>query len=255
MADEYTIYLQNESASTQRFWAFLERPQELASDPSVFANSSTMLAVAPNSPATNTFTIPLQYSVGAGASNNAVGLNTRITSNISQNAELDQKWLATYANVPPNMGPTLTQDGTGAGADRISIQSNPFDQVNNEANGWFSNMSFGIQTNQGYMGMTWSPTPHQTRTLTPTPKFYVAVGSFGENDLARWTDVSVAAAELTAPNSFLQRKATVTYTSTGEWKVTPGAPSSLRASIGDLARSHFLLSKVHSELVEKSIAE
>src|SRR5262249_61371312 len=105
MTTQYTIYLVNESAVTQVFWCFLAQPQELASDPNVYANSSTSLAVGPFQPGYNTFTIPVQYIVGAGASNNAVGLNIQVTSSVQNNADLGQMWDANYATVPPNQGP------------------------------------------------------------------------------------------------------------------------------------------------------
>jgi len=40
MATDYTIYLVNKSRNDQTFWCFLQRPDELAADPAVFANSS-----------------------------------------------------------------------------------------------------------------------------------------------------------------------------------------------------------------------
>ena len=245
MATEYTIYLVNESASTQLFWCFLQRPEELVNDPNVFANSSTQLAVAPNSPSVDTFTIPVQYSVGAGASNQAVGLNIKVESSVSLDAELEQKFDAVYVNVPPPQGPTLIQNGSSP-TNTIAIKSNGFDQVPNEGQGWFANQSFGIQTAQGYIGMSWSPSPDQTRTLTPTLKFYVAVGTYGNNTLASWNQVSNNSAELVVPNSFQFNKATVTYGSTGSWTVTPGEPT---GALPELSPSPFSKQKQEEELV------
>lgn len=222
---DYTIYLINEYSTQQQFWCFLEPPVELVDDPAVFANSSVNLAVPSNSPATNSFTIPVQYKVGAGASNEAVGLNIKVDSTIMLDASLDDQFLATYANVPPNMGPTLASTGTGAGKEQISIESSSFERHNNEVNGWFSNMSFGIQTAQGFIGMTWSPGPSQTKKLTPLLNFYVAVGSYGQNKLASWDTVSNSSAIVSVPTDFHLNKATVTYTNPGKWVVTPGPPS------------------------------
>ena len=256
MTTSYTIYLVNNSMSTQVFWLFLAPPEEL-STPDVFANSSTSLAVPANSPATNTFTVPVQYVVGAGASNNAVGLNVVISSTISQNTDLQQGWQATYADAPPNMGPTLLAGSAPANKDQIAIASNGFNQASNEANGWFSSMSYGVKTSQGFAGMTWSPSPAQTRTLTPLLQFYVAVGTFQANSLAAWTDVSNTSAQLDVPSSFLQNKCTVTYTATVGWTVTPGAPSTHRslesgesAMAHSLIQSHQLLSGAHADLVD-----
>jgi hypothetical protein len=260
MATEYTIYLVNNSAQTQQFWCFLARPDELAGDPTIFANSSTTLAVTPQSESINTFTIPVQYVVGAGASNNAVGLNIKVASTITKQTELQQTWKAGYATtVPPNLGPTLTQGPKASGPNTIVISSNAFDQSSNEANGWFSNMSYGVQTFQGFIGMTWSPAPQQTRTLTPKLQFYVATGSFGSNELASWTDVSNGTAPITVPGDFKYNKTTVTLTETGGWLVTPGGQTlqkskyiSLAArssALDDLIQSHRMLSESHAGLI------
>jgi len=264
MATEYTIYLVNKSAATQVFWCFLAPPAELASDPGVFANSSTSLAVASMAPGINTFTVPVQYVVGAGASNNAVGLNIKINSSITEDAELGQMWDANYATIPPNMGPTMVLDDLSAPATAIAIKSNAFNRGVNEAGGWFSNMSYGIQTYQGFIGMSWSPDPSKTRTLTPLLKFYIATGTYGANSLASWTEVSNDSAVLSVPSSFKYNKTTVTYTETGKWKITPGEPALLSSSSGYLLRgrdqelpslieSHHLLSEAHARLV--SLAE
>lgn len=249
MTAEYTIYLVNESTSTQTFWCFLERPIELASDPSVFANSSASLAVRPFQPGTNTFTIPVQYVVGAGASSKPVGLGVKVSASVTNDADLTDTWEADYATVPPNLGPTMQKLGTQSPAKTIAIKSNEFDQAKNEAAGWFSNMSFGIQTDQGFLGMTWSPSPQMTRTLTPKLTFYVAVGSYGSNKLADWTDISNNSAQIVVPSSFKYNETTVTYTSTGGWVVTPGKPSNTNDYIGSLIQSHLFISKAHADLV------
>jgi hypothetical protein len=252
----YTIYLVNNAETTQTFWCFLGQPQELASQPGVYANSSTSLAVASMAPGINTFTIPVQYTVGAGAGTLAVGLNIQINSTITQAAQLGDTWDAAYATVPPNMGPSLTKDSASAPSGTIAIASNGFNQASNEAAGWFSNMSYGIQTNQGFIGMTWSPSPAQTRTITPLLQFYVAVGSYGSNQLAEWTDVANNAAQLTVPGSFDLNATTVTYTETGGWAVTPGRPSDISSYLAlrgadrkSLVQSHLLLSEAHAHLV------
>lgn len=227
MANQYKIYLVNQSSSTQTFWCFLTRPQEVAGDPTVFANSSASLAIDSNDPSTNSFTIPVQYVVGAGASNNAVGLNVKVDSTISQNSDLTQVWDAVYANVPPNKGPKLTLDSGTVGPNSLKIITNPFDQENNEANDWYANQSFGIQTAAGFMGMTWSPSPNQSRTLTPKLSFYINVGSFGSSTLADWTDVGNDAAVVSVPGSFSAGACTVTLLNNGKWKIVPGKPSQL----------------------------
>lgn len=258
MATMYTIYLVNNSTTTQTFWCFLARPEELASDSSVFANSSTSLSVPSMSPGVNTFTIPVQYVAAAGASNNAVGRNIQINSTTTNNAELGQTWDVNYADAPPPMGPIMMLDAEPSPLTALALKSNGFDQGSNEAAGWFSSMSFGIQTAQGFVGMTWSPSPAQTRTITPLLQFYVAVGSFGDNSLADWTDVSNSSAQISVPGSFAGNKTTVTYTSRGGWTVTPGAPalaeaelaSGTRADVEGLVKSHVAMSEAHAGLID-----
>ncbi|MGB8690217.1 MAG: hypothetical protein WCD53_23190 [Microcoleus sp.] len=247
---EYTIYLVNQSSSRQTFWCFLEPPEILPSDPAVFANSSVSLAVGSLQPGKHTFTIPVQYVVEAGASSKAVGLGVKISSIVTNDANLTDTWEADYVTVPPPQGPTMQKLGAPSPANTITIKSNAFDQGKNEAAGWFSNMSFGIQTEQGFIGMTWSPNPQQTRTLTPKLKFYVAVGSYGDNTLASWTTVSNNSSEaISVPSSFQYNEATVTYTSTGGWLVTPGKPPATSDYIGSLIQSHLFISKAHADLV------
>jgi len=220
----YNIHLINHSASTEVFWCFLAQPQELANTPGVYANSSVCIAIDANALETNHFMIPVEYVVGAGASNIAVGLNVFVDSSDTQNADIGQTWEASYASSPPNMGPNLFLTGTPSPADTIGITTNAFDQMTNEANGWFSNQSFGIMTDAGFMGMSWSPSPNTRTTITPRLGFYITTGAFSANGLADWTSVSNDAALVQAPFDFSQNNCTVTLTASGAWKVSPGAP-------------------------------
>src|ERR1700678_2247860 len=145
MVDKYTVYLVNKSADQQQFWCFLEAPNELKSDPDVFANSNASLAVKPGAKSLNRFVIPAQFVVGAGAGNKPVGLGIQIISSISEDSDLTDRWDAAYANVPPNLGPELNLSGTKSPANTIAISSNAFNKGANENNGWFSNQSFGIE--------------------------------------------------------------------------------------------------------------
>ena len=220
----YEIYLVNKGATAQNFWCFLEKPEGVSSS-EVYANSSAMLSVLPNYQGINKFTIPLQYMLAAGASNEAVGLNVQIDSAIMKNASLTQTWEAKYATAPPPQGPTLQLDqGVSSPGGTLAIKSNDFNQVQNENNSWFSNMSFGIQTAQGFVGVTWKPGPNQTSTITPKFSFYIATGSYTSNSLADMATISSTSAAVSL-SDFQNLKATVTLDSTGKWYVTPGKPS------------------------------
>jgi hypothetical protein len=254
MADEYKIYLINKTQSTQTFWAFLAPPQELASDPNVYANSSASLAVAAGSPGINTFTIPVQYVLSAGGSNQAVGLNVKVDSSITENAELTQLWEAQYQDVPPPMGPAMIMQPDVTPANTLGIQANNFNQAKNEVAGWFSSMSFGIKTAAGFMGMSWSPDPGTKRIITPTLEFYVTTGIFGSNTMASWTQVSRDAATVAVPRNFKLNAVTVIRTETGRWEIVPGKPTAamlagLDGNFSSLVRSHALLSQSHADLI------
>jgi hypothetical protein len=127
MVDKYTIYVVNQNSDTQTFWCFLSEPEELAHDSGVFANSAASIAIQSNYQGLVSFVIPVQYVVGAGASNQAVGLGVEVVSATSANADLGSVWQAVYATVPPNMGPDLTGPAQGAPANSIEIISNAFD--------------------------------------------------------------------------------------------------------------------------------
>lgn len=225
MAMTYQIFIVNQSATTQVFWCFLAPPPELVHGPGVFANSSASLTVMPNYPGSAYFGIPVQYVVGAGASNQPVGLNVTIVSNVSCDASLQQQFDVDYATVPPPQGPTMSLSGASP-PNTIALTSNAFNQAGNENQGWFSNMSFGIESQAGFTGMTWSPTPQTTRTLTPTLTFYIATGEYGSNALASWDDISSNSVAVSVPNSFQGDSCTVTLLADGVWVQTPGRPAS-----------------------------
>ncbi|WP_028534147.1 hypothetical protein [Paludibacterium yongneupense] len=254
MATNYNLHLINESDSPQLFWLFLQPPEELASDPDVYANSSVSLLVKPNTSGSNIFTVPVQYMVGAGASNKAVGLGIKVTSDTTQQAELQQVFDATYYDTPPNQGPDLELAAGAAPKNMISIVTNAYEKAHNENDGWYSNQSFGIETEAGYIGMSWSPAPNKKRTLTPKLAFYVSIGSYGSNRLADWTDVSNDAATILVPKDFDHLDCTVTYTSNGTWVVSKGKPENrVSAQSQDLLSSHLSLCRAHERLVASSL--
>lgn len=217
----YTIYLKNESSNTQNFWAFLQKPEGLSNNV-VYANSSAYLSVYPKDRGINSLVIPVQYSLGAGASNQAVGLGVQIDSSIIREAQLKQTWEAKYATIPPHQGPYLnTAQGHQASDNTISLITNSFDKANNEYGKWYSNASFGIQTQMGFLGVTWSPSPNEQCTITPKFSFYIATGNFSSYELADLETISRKAAKIEL-SDFRNQEVTVTLTSRGDWIVQPG---------------------------------
>lgn len=189
-------------------------------------NSATSLRVPPNDPNINTFVVPVQYKVGAGASNNAVGLNVVVSSRGYQNASLDDKFTMDYVTVPPQQGPVIAKAGTGAGPEKIIEATNSYNKVTNAANGWYESISFGIETGGGgFAGVTWEPSPKTTYNITPKLAFYIATGEFNTNALADITAVSSDCAVCSVPGSFSPiRECTVERNATGNWIVTKGRP-------------------------------
>ncbi len=232
--DTYTIYLVNTGADAQVFCCFLERPQELANDPEVFANTEASLRVTPHYRGLNRFVIPVRYVVAAGASTDAVAPNAQVNSSIMSNAYLTDTWRATYANAPPRQEPDLAIDASKTAADKIAITSNHFNKVQNESNRWFSSQSFGIMAKDGFIGMTWSPSPGQARMLTPKLRFYVAIGNYGSNTLTDWTTILKAAIAVNAPADFQYGECTVTYDESGNLHVSPGKPAMIVAAANDV---------------------
>lgn len=226
MATDYKIYVVNQSANGQTFWAFLSKP-EISNTEDVFANSNTNIYIPGGSTSINLFTIPVQYMIGAGASNNAVGLNTKIESNSTRKTDLDQLWNVTYYTVPPNQGPSIPKASTGPStAKTIAMATSAYNKSTNEGYGWYGNMSFGVQTSQGFMGVTWSPDPQMTYTITPELSFYIAVGDYHAYSLASINAVSSGSAKCDTASSFNSiNECTVTYTANGSWEVTEGKPT------------------------------
>jgi hypothetical protein len=222
MAQTYNIYVINKSADTQNFWLFLKPPQAMEADPAVFANSSACLTIDSNSQSLNNFGIPLQYRVGSGASNQAVGLDVQISSNVSLNAEINQAFQANYQEtVPPKKGPTMKQTGASTKDGTIQITSNNFDKPGNEENSWFSNMSFGIQSAAGFIGMTWSPAPGVT---PPWSRSFPSISAPAPSITTPWHNGPMYPARLLPWNCPTSTNCTVTLLPNGKWDVTPGRP-------------------------------
>ena len=250
MATEYTIYIVNKN-DKRKFWLFLSAPEEL-SGLGVYANSSAYMTVAPNYIGTNSFTIPVQYVIGAAASSNAVGLGVRVSSVNTQQTDLKQEWKIQYAPPANHEGPTVTK-GSDPQVDQIWLDTLEYEKGEEPIKKWYASQSFGIETDSGYIGMTWSPITGETRKITPKLAFYVATGDYESNSLASWNQVSDGAAKITEESFSPSREVTVTRTSAGGWDITPGAPPKTDIA-SSLVVSHQLLCEAHVKLVN-SLAE
>ncbi|PCH65947.1 MAG: hypothetical protein COC04_00530 [Gammaproteobacteria bacterium] len=252
MSTEYKIYLVNGTGRTQKFWCFLEKPKSsIAGD--VYANSSTSLIIGGSQGGKNSFTIPVNYVLSAGASNHAVGLDTKIESSVTNNADLKEVWLAEYFNVADGgkRAPEMALVAGQSSPERtLAFQSSNFNRAVNEARDWYSSMSFGIQTSNGFIGSTWSPEPGATVTIEPKLTFYIGTGNYSSNQLANFTEVSTVSAAVPLSKFDLLGEATVTLDSESNWVVTSGAPSSSNEHLGQLIESHLELSRSQSHLVK-----
>ena len=229
--NQYNIYLVNQEVQSQIFWCFLDAPQGLGSK-KVYANSEVSLEVKPFNPhVQNSFTVPVQYQVEAGASNQAVKPKIEITSMDTYKTNTGEMWQVDYTTVPPNEGPSMNQasspppNSQPPSSSQILLSTNAFNQKTNIQNNWYESMSFGIMTEAGYIGTTWSPDPSETYTITPKLKFYIATGKYESNSLASYSQVSNGSAIVDTAQSFdAQLNCTVTLNSSGQWSVTPGLP-------------------------------
>lgn len=255
MATEYKIHIINQSMAPQDFWCFLSAP-EMNTGATVYANSAANLYVVPNAPSDNSFTIPMQFSIGANASNQAVGLNVVVDSSVTENVELGQAWTAVYATTPPPQGPTLGMTGQGGPTTSLSITSNHFNAGTNAANNWYESQSFGVESAQGFMGVTWVPNPGDVTTITPTLSFYVATGSFSANALAEMNTISVDSATISTSQFSGSNEAWVVLDDSGYWHVYSSNPtSSGNANVALLIESHARLSAAHAQLVNHAVGD
>jgi hypothetical protein len=252
MTTNYNIYVVNQMTSQQEFWCFLAAPQASITG-NVYANSSAYITVVSKSTDLNSFTVPVQYVFQAGASNQAVGLNIKIQSTTSDNVNLGDQWEASFADPSLHEGPTLTNYGTASPAGTFQYETNSYDQSNEPIYKWYGNETFGIETAQGFIGLTWAPVANTTVTITPNLQFYIATGSFQSNTLANMTTVSNDS-QLVSLNDFdSSLNCTVTLSPSGTWSVVPGMPG-IQTSLdySTLVESHYLLARAHDSLVQST---
>lgn len=231
MPSEYTIYIVNKSETKKRFFCFLDRPKDLEANPKVYANSNASVNVDTGYPGRTRFIIPIQYKINAGCSNKAVQLRIRVQADNPSDIELGQTWEANYYPPADTQGPIVTNKGATVDPKQVNFLTNTFAKNTEAEYSWYSNLSFGKETEQGFIGFTWSPEPGSSRSIQPTVKFYINYGSFESNVLAEWTEVSRNAAEVSAFSP--KGEATVTLEANGSWTVT-ASPPTLASMIGGL---------------------
>lgn len=254
MPTTYTIHLKNMQKKDNTFWCFLDLPvSEIA--PEVYANSSANLTVSKYKKGQDdSFSIPLQYVIKAGASNQAVELNTRIQSSIVQDTDLGKAWHDNYNH--PNKGPSLylADDKPTPANNEVDIWTNNFDKDKEPLKNWYSNLTFGVQSQNGFMGVTWSPDPSQRYRIEPKVQFYVATGSYESNQLADITAISATSASIDEDSFDGNNECTVTLKSDGNWIVEPGNTNVTELEsdpgiLSELVKANVELATAHAALV------
>ncbi|ARC94992.1 hypothetical protein B6A42_26555 (plasmid) [Vibrio coralliilyticus] len=251
--NKYNIYIVNNFSSKKTFWCFLEEPESKIAE-EVYANSSAHLSVrsqkeSPHS--TNHFSIPLQYRVKAGANNEAVGLNVEVDSSTYQNVDIGDLVDVDFTFSDDYEGPSSQLESNGADSStEIDIKTNDFDFHDERKYGWFGSLTYGVQSANGFIGLTWAPQASQTYRIAPKVSFYIATGSFRSGELADITQISSDAASVTESDFDDAFNCTVTYTERGGWLVEPGKPKSDSYALSQLIASHSMLASAHSKLID-----
>ena len=263
MTTNYKINLINLMTEPQKMWAFLDKPDaNITSE--IFANSETYLTVPVyTGTQRNSFTIPLQYVVKVGATNRAVGLETLILSQDADNTDLLEQWMVKYfLEQGERQGPTLgkiSQDPPPASG-TVEVTTNNYVKANEPLYKWWGNMTWGVESQNGFLGVTWSPQPGKKYGIKPKVKFYIATGEFKSNVLADINVVSAKSAVITEASFDGNQECTVTMGKDGRWSVTPGGPDVVEAFIrgemamratltGQLIEAHSHLCSAHDRLI------
>ncbi|EKN3724728.1 TPA: hypothetical protein ACPZRY_002565 [Yersinia enterocolitica] len=221
--DLYTIYIVSESANTETFWLFLDKPDKLAVGSTIYANSAANLTIASGSSPEATFGIPIQYKLGAKSSNKAVGLNVKVATSQLKDVNIQDVWKATFYDGPEHQAPDLDKADGVANKDEINYTDNSFNPDRVIQNSWYPSQTFGIQTENGFVGMTWEARPAKTVAIAPKLTFFVTTGEYSSNQLADYSTVSNSA-QIVNLSDFSGFAVTVTYTKDGKWNIKKGRP-------------------------------
>lgn len=248
----YKINLFNLQAKTQKFWCFLNKPISTPT-PEVYANSNASINISTYTGTQKaSFTVPLQYKLEVGASNKAVKLKTLIESSDTHDTQLGVGWNANYTQQKNNnVPPVLKTSGQSAPAGQLAVVTNEYDKDKEALNNWYGNMTFGIETDNGFIGVSWSPDPGTTYEIEPIIGFYVAIGNYSQNELASIAAVSTKAATLTQDSFDAYYQCTVIYQTDGSWVVKKGySPPTPTSLLANMVNAHTELISAHKNLVE-----
>lgn len=96
-ATTYTIYIANQSGTSQAFWCFQAPLNEFANDPDNFANSGGLLAVRLNDQRNADFAVAAQRDGEAG--DEEAGLKAETVSDVTDDALLRQPFEVSYLTI------------------------------------------------------------------------------------------------------------------------------------------------------------
>ncbi|WP_391090909.1 hypothetical protein [Vibrio sp. NH-UV-68] len=252
MTTEYKINIVNEQSKSRKFWLFLSEPEKAAGK-EVFANSSAYMTLDKTGPGDlSNFTIPLQYKLKASASNHAVGLDTKIMTRAMTDTDLGMSWDAEFFPGEEHRNPHLIEAGDQADVKEVMVKTNAFDPDDQMRFSWYNCMTFGVESESGFIGYSWVPDPSDEYDIVPKVSFYVSTGSFESNVLADMNQISKEAANVTEKDFDIRNECTVTLRVDGTWDIEPGAPSLMLSSnvLNNLVESHLNLTSSHATLVE-----
>ncbi|MEL6143614.1 MAG: hypothetical protein AAFU67_18590, partial [Bacteroidota bacterium] len=163
---------------------------------------------------------------------------------------LNQSWEAIYYDPAKHEGPILNEAGSTTGG-IIEVGTNAYDKTKEGPNNWYGSMSFGIESEEGFMGITWPPDPQKLYSITPKFAFYIAVGNFESNRLADINAISRTAQKVLLTDFDETLSCTVTYLADGGWSIRPGKPKTLTVHLlNGMVQSHLELTEAHNQLVK-----
>jgi hypothetical protein len=223
MKKKYIINLVNYTNAPHRIWIFLAKPGGIKAC-EAFANSSAFIDINADHTALNKITIPEQYSLHLGSSTQALMSGVEIKHITGLDVEFNKEYVADFVTAPTSIGPELTLNKVGKCTENtLSFRVNPFDVAANESKQCYANASFGIQSSLSFLGVTWSPSPNETKKIKPKLGFYLSTGNYESNTLVDFNTFEKLPAIIPL-SMFINNEVTVTLTLDKGWIVTAGKP-------------------------------